>query len=637
LTLKLSEERRRLLDLARQGGEAHFDPATGICLTSRDTCWYAAALLFDVSGDGRAKGNGLLSTIRSEDGTHTPATMIALLRSVPELLEGEVVRRLKSQVAGELVHAAETEWNNGNVNHPLGAYCTLICGGEMAGESWASDLGVRRLRRFQDRIGGFRSTHLRQAEMSEYNSLTYTALDLAFLALIAEFAERDDARRIALELERGLWRNVCMHFHAPSHQFAGPHSRSYHEDSVGGFSVLHGVFLAAGLGPLYMNPDLSVRYNHPSDFTQNALTAIVPFHVPSDAADIAWHKPFPYLFRMTTYGESYHENSRGEGNDGRGDAGAKGGRFAFDEDVYPGGWTDLTTFMTPEYALGSAACPYVNAGHSDSVMLRIRRGSSIGGMADFRSMFTRGVFNGALPGQRNFCHVASTEIDESYLYEEGRSFTYQHENRLIVCYNPKRTGHRGVTSFRVDAIFGYFAPFDHVAVDGVPVKEFPYRSTASSTVCLHDYHTYVLLKPLALSPAAGERPVLLRRFLDFFLVSLFSYEGEERDFTREEINGWRSGYYLEVHTDREFSGWGEFLEYAAAVTIQEESDPRGKRIVQCAAGKDRMMLCCDPFREAVVSRLWNGREERPSHFEVTAAGKTAGAFCPWTLYGREGR
>jgi hypothetical protein len=93
----------------------------------------------------------------------------------------------------------------------------------MNGQPWAVELGYCRLSHFQRTVGDRQFRFRRQAEMSEYNSLTYTALDLWFLALIAEFAEHKEARALALFLEHRLWVDVAMHFHAPSHQFAGPH------------------------------------------------------------------------------------------------------------------------------------------------------------------------------------------------------------------------------------------------------------------------------------------------------------------------------------------------------------------------------------------------------------------------------
>jgi hypothetical protein len=632
----ISDQRLWLLQLAREAGDKHFDPKTGLCLIVRDTCWYATSLLFDVSAERKIRGCELLQSLTSSDGTHTPASMLSVLLGVTDRLDERTRNALRSAVRSELVNAAGTEWKDGNVNHPLGAYCTLILGGELHSESLAVDLGLRRLRRFQQRIGDHRSRRLRQAEMSEYNSLTYTALDLSFLALIAEYAQNPEARSLARFLEESLWVNVSMHFHAPTGQFAGPHSRSYFEDSFGGYSALHCALLAASGREVFLDPSLSVRFDHPSDQLQNALTAITPYHFPQRAAAIAWEKPFPYSFSMTTYAESYHENSR---RDLPSDAGDKPGNaerpFAFDQEVYPGGWTDLTTFMTNEYALGSAARPYVNAGHADSVMLRIRRRVEIKSVADFRSGFTRGVCNGALPGKPNFCHTTSSHVDASYLSEEGRCATYQHENRLIVSYTPKRAGHRGIESFRTDFIFSYADPFDIIAIDGRAVNVFPVRLRAGSRICIRDGRTFILLIPLEPVPAAGASPLHLSVEKDFFLISTYNYIGSAKDFTREEINRWSSGFYVEVWTEDQFGDWAEFLKHGRTANVEASVDVNTRRIV--ARSKDAVMeFLYDPFRENILSRTWCGMEEEISHMNVSAAGVSEGPFCPRTLYGSEG-
>jgi hypothetical protein len=632
----ISDQRLWLLQLAREAGDRHFDPETGLCLIVRDTCWYATGLLFDVSGERRNRGNELLQSLTSGDGTHTPASMISLLHGVPDRLDERTRNALRSAIRSELVNASATECKDGNVNHPLGAYCTLILGGELSTESWAIELGLRRLRRFQQRIGDHRSRKLRQAEMSEYNSLTYTALDLTFLALIAEYAQNPEARSLARFLEEALWVNVAMHYHAPSGQFAGPHSRSYFEDSFGGYSVLHGALLAASGREMFLDPSLSVRFDHPSDLLQNALTAVTPYHFPGRAAAIAWEKPFPFSFGMTTYGESYHENSRRDPPpDAAGTPKSAERPFAFDEEVYPGGWTDLTTFMTRDYALGSAATPYVNAGHADSVMLRIRRSDEIRSVSDFRSVFTRGVYNGALPGVPNFCHTTSSHVDASYLSEEGRCATYQHENRLIVSYSPKRAGHRGIESFRTDFIFSYPAPFDVIAVDGRPVTLFPVHVRTRSRICIRDGRTFTLLIPLEPVPAAGTSPVHLSVEKDFFLISTYNYIGPAKDCTREEVNNWSSAFFLEVWTEDQFDDWTEFLKHARTVNVETAVEANTRRIV--ARSKDAVMeFLYDPFREHILSRTWCGREEQITHMVVSAAGVSQGPFCPQTLYGSEG-
>ena len=309
---QLSPKRQWLMDTARTAGDAFFNPRTRLCVISRDTAWYALSLLFDKREERRDLGKELLGNLQCEDATHTPATLLAMVHHIPELLPPDLQSFFLKTIESKLVEAADVQWKDGNVNHPLSAYCTLICGGALTGQHWAEAIGVRRLAEFRRIIGDRRSKTRRQAEMSEYNSPTYTALNLWFLALIAEHATSGEARRLALFLEQRLWVDVAMHFHAPSMQFAGPHSRSYQDDSWGGYSALHCTMLAGFDEDIPLFPELAYRYEHPSNLVQNALVAIIPFHAPDEARGMAFNKPFPYHFRKTTYGENYHENGRGQ-------------------------------------------------------------------------------------------------------------------------------------------------------------------------------------------------------------------------------------------------------------------------------------------------------------------------------------
>jgi hypothetical protein len=308
------------------------------------------------------------------------------------------------------------------------------------------------------------------------------------------------------------------------------------------------------------------------------------------------------------------------------------GAFAFDDEVYPGGWSDLTTYMTAEYALGSASLPYVNAGHSDGVMLRIRRAAEIQSLEDFRSINTRGVFNDALPGARNFCHVTGAEVDESYLSEEGRLATYQHENLLIACYTPKRAGHCGVRSFRADLIVSSAAPFDALLAGGRPVTQLPVRLPAGAEICFRDFRTFCRILTLEPSPAASVSPVVLWRRGEFLVLSMYNYDGQAASFSRQEVGLWRTGFALELATADE-TGWEDFLRRKASV--RESLRDGTVREVHFESQGGLMEFVYDPSREWIHSRRFNGREEWVEHFEVRAAGRDAGEFCPATLYGRE--
>ncbi len=632
-----------LLNLSLEAGRIHYDAETGLCLIVRDTVWYAIALLLNEMEDDRSLGMSILESIRSEDRTHTPATMIAILHQFGSQLTTTAQENLRKNIEQELVHAASVEWHDGNVNHPLGAYCTLICGGEISAQSWATELGYRKLLSFRRIIGDRQHRHRRQAELSEYNSLTYTALDLWFLAIIAEYAIHKEAKNLALFLEQQLWIDIAMHYHAPSQQFAGPHSRSYQEDSTGGFSALHCTMFAAFGELIFLNPELSRQFYHPSNLIQNSLIAIIQFHPPERAGTIAFRKPFPFYMQKTTYCEQYHENRKRCDDettglpDERKQNDLRKQPFAFDDEVYPGGWRDLTTYMTEEYALGTSSLPYVNGGQSDSFMLRIRRSAEIQNMRDFRSLYTRGVFNDSIPGQKNYCHVAQSVIDESYLYEEGRCTSYQHRNRAIVCYAPKRTGHLGICSFRLDLIVGYYAPFDRLRIDEREISDadFPVELHHRARIFFQDYRTYSVIIPLISFPSTDERGMRIWKANDHLMISLYNYDGTAVNLSRDEVNRWRNGFAIELATADDFDSFEQFVRYASSIMIEELPNNSATRTIRIKSGRDTMELDYDPLREMILSRKWNGEEERIDHLYIEAAGTTEGEFCPKTIFGKE--
>ncbi|MFC2085910.1 hypothetical protein ACFLRO_01715 [Bacteroidota bacterium] len=611
------------MDVAREAGDTFFNPETRLCLISRDTAWYALSLLFDDQEERRQLGRDLLGNLHCEDATHTPATLLAMYYNIPDLLSPDLKSGFLRTIESRLIEATDVQWKDGNVNHPLAAYCTLICGGALTGRPWAEEIGMRRLAEFRRIIGDRRTKSRRQAEMSEYNSPTYTALDLWFLALIAEHAATDEARALALFLEQRLWVDVAMHFHAPSAQFAGPHSRSYQDDSWGGYSALHCTMLAAFDMDLPVFPELAYRFEHPSSLVENALVAIIPFHVPDDARHIALSKPFPYYFRKTTYGESYHENGT-----------SADGRSVFDDELYHGGWSDLITSMTGEFALGTASLPYVNAGHADSVVVRIRRSEKIQSLPDFRSMYTRGVYNGARPGQRNRSHVSGAEIDASYLYEEGRCATYQHGNRAIVNYAPKRAGHSGVSGFRTDLLITHASPFDRLLVNGRPPTRFPMDLPENSRILFQDYRTCGAIVLLGVEPNVSSTPVRLWECNGYLLVSMMNHEGEPRDFTREEIARWRSGFVLDLATLDEVGSFDDYAARIEAMKVSEKIGPDAIRTTTVEDGSGKMEFCYDPLRELIISRRWNDMEETVDHLSVECA-DTSGKCSPQTLFGSE--
>jgi hypothetical protein len=243
------------------------------------------------------------------------------------------------------------------------------------------------------------------------------------------------------------------------------------------------------------------------------------------------------------------------------------------------------------------------------------------------------VFNGAIVGQDNFCHVAGFPINKDYLYEEGRAFTYQHENKAIVCYTPKRTGHALVSELRLDLIFSYHAPFDHIQVDETKITDFPFESESVKRIIIADYQTYLTIFPLHTSAPADFKPRCRIWVLqDHFMISFYNYHGAVRDFTREEMSATRNGFACIMETREHFPRLNDFLRFLDGIKLYERISSHVVRTVDFQIGAEAMVFSVDPIGERILQQTWNGSDDAAYHFQVETNAGDSERFCPKQLY-----
>lgn len=101
----------------------------------------------------------------------------------------------------------------------MGTYVTFVAA-ELYGWSDLKAYAAQRLQRFYDYTQ-------EQGAFTEYNSPTYTVVAIAELGRMRLHLQDPDARRLVDALYRQAWEDVARHFHAPSRQWTGPHSRCY--------------------------------------------------------------------------------------------------------------------------------------------------------------------------------------------------------------------------------------------------------------------------------------------------------------------------------------------------------------------------------------------------------------------------
>lgn len=104
----------------------------------------------------------------------------------------------------------------------MGTYVSLMMG-EQFGEEEFGEYGRERLR-------AFHAHTFEQGSFSEYNSPVYTIVALEELSRMLLHVQRPEDRKRITEVHDFTWKHIADHFHPPTRQWAGPHSRSYGEN-----------------------------------------------------------------------------------------------------------------------------------------------------------------------------------------------------------------------------------------------------------------------------------------------------------------------------------------------------------------------------------------------------------------------
>jgi hypothetical protein len=131
---------------------------------------------------------------------------------------------LQKQVKDSILHASHAikrrNVGPGYTNIAvMGAYVTLVAG-ELFADAELADYGKARLKKFYDHT-------FEQGSFTEYNSPTYSVVAIKELSRMLRHVKDPESQKLLRELNRFAWRHVARHFHPPTRQWAGPHSRCY--------------------------------------------------------------------------------------------------------------------------------------------------------------------------------------------------------------------------------------------------------------------------------------------------------------------------------------------------------------------------------------------------------------------------
>jgi len=426
-----------------------------------------------------------------------------------------------------------------------------ILGGQLLGDDSIAQRGLARLKDWAERTRADGAPH-------EFNSATYSAVQINALSSIVEFAGNAEARVVALGMEEFLWRHVAVHFHPPTLQLAGPHSRAYRRDVVGAPDYLK-VLLYKLLG----EPKLigGTPYYDGSGREGNVIVAISEYNCPPDARA---------LFERVETREVHETPDREEG-------------------------LATVTYLTPAYALGTMSQPYgvgqppeVWPGH-DSCILYFTKQAEPG----YGVLYMRYLVNDRRVGQ--FVYESSKEARD--LWEEGTWRGAQVRNTAIVAYGLLARGQRHVHSLRLDlrllGLDGEVIAGDSRYADGE--VELP----ASEVVAIVAGDVYIGVRPLAPTRLGHGPDVRLWQDGQEQIVSIYNYDGPPRQFWEYRSlagpfykGNVRNGAVLRVADRAGHDSLEAFRDAFAAEPLVDTTEG-SQRTISFGAGPDAVSLSYD--------------------------------------------
>ncbi|HKJ90744.1 MAG TPA: hypothetical protein VJ960_06390, partial [Oceanipulchritudo sp.] len=147
-------------------------------------------------------------------------TLLQISRDHLERLPEDLAKEVNDAILRACAAIKKRDVGPGYTNIALmGAYVTLVAGEHLNVPEFR-DYGLARLSRFH-------AFTQENGAFEEYNSPTYTRVALEQLSRLKAHVQDGSAQAMIEPLLRQAWEEMARHFHAPTAQWAGPHSRAY--------------------------------------------------------------------------------------------------------------------------------------------------------------------------------------------------------------------------------------------------------------------------------------------------------------------------------------------------------------------------------------------------------------------------
>ncbi len=526
----------------------------------RERIWFALAMLEEGSEAAQRKANIVLRAADYQNNCHfSPSQLIFLLGTYGSLLEPDVFERADAYVRSRLSYYLEDEndFVGVNDNFPCLACYTLIVGGERYGRPELVEKGKENLHNFKKML-------MRRGFPTEYNSATYTPVQLWGIARLAEDTADDGVRRLALAIECRIWAAYTAMFDPELCTSSGPNSRSYtvdccahtHQTRYVMYGLLGDRLPVHPMNTIFTSedgPEGEIHHDGYIEFKQisTCFELSAPYHCPAEFVErFLLHKPYPLVVEGTSEFTSSADTHLPPPDD------PETGDLAVE---YAAGVNELYAYLDRGYSLGTSRREFHNGVQTDSFFLAYKKADKVQSQADIGTVYARYAINGEEPDVRvhNF-------------QDGGRKIALQHERAAMVLYRPKISFSKGVTSLRLLLNFPtIYRAVEDIWVGDAQVTEDCQRFIEPQTVYVSDGCLYMAFTPLILSDLGRSCAVEVRRGKDFTTVAFYNYEGPARDFTNRAFLIIGNGFVCEVAPKAEYESFAAFRAALAGAKVSD--------------------------------------------------------------------
>ena len=604
----------------------------------REQLYTVLVLIRQGSGESVKWANWLLTGVKTNPCHFAPMIALQILGKYKNRLGSASFACLTGYVKEHIeeFRAESLDYLGVNDNFPSMATYTLVMGGQLLHRPELTAQGKERLMQFRQLL-------TRRGVASEYNSPTYSSIQLLAMAELAGGAEDEEVRRTALLCESRIWRDLLAHLHRETAQIAGPYSRAYADDSAG-YTGLVRSSLYALFGeelPVHLfNTLLETEEGGAEGYSHNGalfgqintvwLTDTV-YMCPQELVSLALEKSYPYEMWATTEFTSSTDAPAVE------PLVRPEGELANYE--YPAGTGRIYTYMTADYAMGTATHEFHNGVQTDSFHILYRRKVPVLRQRDVGTVYAR-----YLTGEE-------TPVPDMVLLEDhGRKTAVQKGGTAMVLYKPKPFFGQETDCMRLTLVLpgpggkkpspegnrAGSAPRTRGA-GSLPEENFQLwlgerkmegdfiASKEPCSVYIADGPVYMAFHPLLLTDWGRETAVIARWENGFLTVSFYNYEGPRRKFAMGELLLTGNGFVAETGTRAE---WGSFEHFRAQAEDYEISDgwqstihSRFSTLRKTVYRKSGLTLACEysPVTEGIKALTVNGEPLPEDKFYMTKA------------------